>query len=99
MTNSISTLNSLKRPKILISAARLGLANYDRDADLRFIVKTGRTPCHDAAIESLLTRESALEDNRKEGHAGYNVQEHIRVLTALFAEVRLPNFGRKPASI
>lgn len=99
MTNPISKLNSLKRPKILISAARLGLANYDRDADLRFIVKTGGTPGHDAAIESLLTRESALEDGRKEGRAGYSVQEHIRVLTALFAEVRLPNFVRKSAPI
>lgn len=95
MINAYSLLSSLTRPKILINAARLGMVDYDRDADLRFIVKTSRTPDHDEAIETLLTREGELEDNRKNAQASYSVHEHIRVLTALLSEVRLPSFSRK----
>jgi hypothetical protein len=95
MINAHTLLNTLKRPKILISAARLGMADYDRDTDLRFIVKTGQTLDHNAAIETLIAKEGELESNRKNGQAHYSVQEHIRVLTALLAEVRLPSFARK----
>ncbi|MEJ6708239.1 MAG: DUF6477 family protein [Amylibacter sp.] len=95
MINTHTILSNLKRPKILISAARLGMANYDRDADLRFIVKTQNTPNHGAAIETLLTREQELEVRRKDEQTSYSVQEHIRVLTALLAEVRFPSFARK----
>ncbi len=95
MINAHSLLSSLKRPKILINAARLGMADYNRDADLRFIVKTNQTPTHEAAIETLLTREGELEDNRKNAQASYSVHEHIRVLSALLAEVRLPTFASK----
>ena len=94
MINTKSILANLKRPKILVNAARLGMANYDRDADLRFIVKTTKTPNHEVAIEALLTREGELEDNRKNAQASYSVHEHIRVLTALLSEVRLPIFSR-----
>lgn len=95
MINPHSLLANLKRPKILINAARLGMADYDRNADLRFIVKTSQTPNLEAAIETLLSREGELEDNRKNAQASYSAHEHIRVLTALLAEVRLPSFGRK----
>jgi hypothetical protein len=95
MINAHTLLNTLKRPKILISAARLGMADYDRDADLRFIIKTGQTPDHNEAIETLIAKESELESSRKDGQSHYSVQEHIRVLTALLAEVRLPSFARK----
>lgn len=95
MINAHSILSSLKRPKILINAARLGMADYDRDADLRFIAKTSQTPSHETALETLLTREGELEDNRKNAQESYSVHDHIRVLTALLAEVRLPMFARK----
>lgn len=98
MINTQTILSSLKRPKILINAARLGMADYNRDADLRFIVKTSTTPDHDAAIETLLARENELESNRKDGNAGYSVHEHIRVLAALLAEARLPFFSQKRLS-
>lgn len=95
MTNIHATLSKLRRPKILINAARLGMADYDRNVDLRFIVRSDRTPSHGDAIETLLAREGDLESGRKSGTADYSIQEHIRVLTALLAEVRLPGITRK----
>lgn len=97
MLDTHQILNNLRRPKILIRAARLGMAGYKREADLRFITRTTKTPPRDAAIETLLFRESELETNRTAGTAGYSVQEHIRVLTALLAEIRLPGLVTKSA--
>ncbi|MBR9863772.1 DUF6477 family protein [Neptunicoccus cionae] len=90
MPESHEILSNLRRPKILISAARLGLAHYRRDADLRFITGTSRTPTREFAIETLLRREALLETDRRDGAAGYSIQKHIRVLTALLGEFRLP---------
>lgn len=86
-------LATLRRPKILIRAARLGLAYYDREADLRHVIRAQRTPTRDRALEQLLIREETLEGARTTGGAGYSVQEHVRVLTALLCEARLP--GRR----
>ncbi|WP_069299394.1 DUF6477 family protein [Neptunicoccus sediminis] len=90
MTESHQILSNLRRPKILISAARLGLAHYRRDADLRSITGSNRTPDRAFAIETLLRHEALLESERKDGAASYSIQKHIRVLTALLGEFRLP---------
>jgi hypothetical protein len=57
MIDTLKILNGLRRPKILIRAARLGMAGYNRDADLRYIVRTSSTPRPEVALETLLTRE------------------------------------------
>lgn len=93
MLDTHTILHSLRRPKVLIRAARIGLSNYCRDTDLRFIARTNNTPPLGAALNGLIDREGSLEDSRKRGEAHYSVHEHIRVLTALLAEARLP----KPA--
>lgn len=90
MLNAHSILRSMRRPKVLIRAARMGLSNYCRDTDLRFIARTNRTPALGAALDGLLCREGALEESRVKGEAHYSVHEHIRVLTALLAEARVP---------
>jgi hypothetical protein len=99
MIDTHTVLSALRRPKILIRAAKLGMANYNRDQDLRFIARLSSTPPEGAAIETLLSRENDLEESRKHGRAEYSIQEHIRVLTALLAEARLPQLLRKHLSI
>ena len=90
MLNTHRILSALRRPKILIRAARLGLADYNRDADLRYIARTQKTPRPEEALETLISQEMDLETSRKDGDARYSVHQHIRVLTALLAEARLP---------
>ncbi len=99
MINPMTVLNNLRRPKILIQAARLGMANYNREEDLRFIMRTSATPAPNQAIETLLDREKNLETSRKDGKAEYSVHEHIRVLTAILAEARLPQLIRKNQTV
>ena len=99
MTDIFTLLENLRRPKILIRAARLQSADYNRETDLRFIVRTRKTPPPHEAMAHLLDREGGLEEARVSGEAGYNPHEHIRVLGALLAEARLPFFRRMRAQV
>jgi hypothetical protein len=87
MTDFRALLNELRRPRLLIRAARFGLGDYRRERDLKRLVpnmvSAGRTVPH------LLEAEEQLEATRRTGDAAYSVAHHIDVLIALMAEVRL----------
>lgn len=87
MTDFRARLADLRRPQLLIRAARCGLAGYRRDRDLRRLLDAQPSP--DRAVRRLLSEEATLEATRQTGEAGYSVLRHIEVLIALMAEVRL----------
>lgn len=80
-------LANLRRPKLLIRAARCGLQDYSRDRDLRRLI--GAPLRADQTLPRLLDEEERLEQIRKSGGAAYSIARHIEVLIALMAEVRL----------
>ena len=86
-TDVCALLAELRRPQLLIRAARCGLADYRRDRDLRRLLDGQPSP--DRAVRRLLHEEERLEDIRKAGEASYSVTRHIEVLIALMSEVRL----------
>ncbi|MER2508511.1 DUF6477 family protein [Amaricoccus sp.] len=88
MTDLASVLNTLRRPKILIRAARAGVVEYRRDRDLKRLLRGAKT-APDAAIGTLLAEEDRLETTRAAGEATYDLRRHVAVLTALIAEARL----------
>jgi len=81
-------LNTLIRPRLLISAARHGLAEYDRHRDLRRLLGTP-LPAPAAAFSRLLEMERGLECARTCGDAAYRPARHVAVLIALLGESRL----------
>ena len=87
MTDFRALLADLRRPQLLIRAARLGLADYRRDRDLRRLLDAQPSPIR--AVTRLLGEEEVLEATRKSGAVGYSVSRHIEVLIALMAEVSL----------
>ena len=89
MTDILKTINSLRRPSLLVRAARIGLEDYSRDRDLKRVLKTARLPGPGRAAVPLLEEESQLEERRKDPGAGYSVARHVEVLIALMAEARL----------
>lgn len=89
MTNENSPVSALRRPRLLVRAARLGIADYDRDRDLRRLIGAARAPSPQSAISRLMEAEDLLESFRKAGDASYSVLRHVEVLIALMAEVRL----------
>lgn len=90
MTDLKKALTALRRPKLLVRAARLGAASYRRDRDLGTVLrrKGGNT------VEALLEAEDRLEANRQAGDSTYSIQRHVGILTALIAEARLAGLGQ-----
>lgn len=88
MTDFASTLTQLRRPKILIRAARAGVVEYRRDRDLKRLVRDAKGAVPQEAMLPLLAEENRLETNRTMGGAAYNIQRHVAVLTAILAEAR-----------
>lgn len=88
MTEITRVLNALRRPKILIRAARAGVVDYRRDRDLKRLLRSPK-PNADLALGTLLAEEDRLEATRTNGEATYDLRRHVAVLTALIAEARL----------
>ncbi len=88
MTDLRKVVTSLRRPRLLVRAARIGVQDYNRDRDLRRLTGQSRTPSPVTAVTALLETEGALETTRKTGDASYSAMDHVDVLIALMAEVR-----------
>ena len=84
-----TALEAMRRPRLLMTAARSGLVNYKRDRDLRRLIGTDpRTPM-EITLPKLLSEEMRLEAIRLTGDAAYPVGRHVDVLIALLAEASL----------
>jgi len=86
MTDCRTMLATLRRPRLLMRAARFGLAEYRRDRCLRRYVAGVASP--EDTVTSLMSVEARLEATRIAGDAAYSVARHIEVLIALLAEAR-----------
>lgn len=84
-----ATLKCLRRPRLLIRAARIGLEEYNRDRDLCRLMRFAGPPSPQRALDGLIHTEAALEQSRRAGDAAYSVARHVEVLIALIAEARL----------
>jgi hypothetical protein len=87
MSDFRTILANLRRPRLLMNAARFGLGDYRRERDLRRLVRCGLSPME--TVPSLISVEAELEETRLAGGATYSVTRHIEVLIALLAEARL----------
>ena len=89
MTDFRTLLAELRRPRLLIRAARHGLADYHRERDLKRLLDTREPASPEGTLPQLMSEEERLEDSRRNGSIGYSLSHHIEVLIALMAEVRL----------
>jgi hypothetical protein len=89
MTDINTMLASLRRPSLLIRAARFGLTDYNRTRDLKRVMGTSQGLTPTRVLDGLIEKEARFEETRKKGDAAYSVTRHIEVLIALMAEARL----------
>ncbi|MEZ5797226.1 MAG: DUF6477 family protein [Paracoccaceae bacterium] len=87
MSDFRKILSEMRRPSILMRAARLGLADYQRGRWLKRLAPGESSP--ERTIPRLLSVEERLEETRLAGDAGYSIAQHIEVLIALLAEASL----------
>lgn len=88
MTEFRDLIANLRRPRLLIRAARHGIADYCRDRDLRDLLETNRNLTPEMALSHLIAREEQAEQTRRDGALGYSFSHHISLLIALLAEAR-----------
>jgi hypothetical protein len=89
MTDFLDRLRSLRRPRLLIRAARHGALDYNRNRDLKRLMRSDPLPGPSRTVPRLMDLEAEMERTRQEGDASYSIARHVDVLIALMAEARL----------
>ncbi len=94
MDDLLSKLNRLRRPALLIEAARIGVMDYCRERVLRRLLGASRPPGNGAALAALMELEDAIDEDRRNGRAGYSPARHVEVMIAIMGEARLLQAAR-----
>jgi len=89
MTDFRKILADLRRPALLLRAARCGLSDYQRDRDLRRILRLDSTAGPEKTLPRLIRAEEEIEEIRQSGDASYSLNRHIELLIALLCEANL----------
>ena len=89
MQDLLTMLQQIRRPRLMMRAARIGAEDYRRQAHLPRLLGYGGLPRHGAAVMKLMQMESELEQQRTDGDAGYSLIRHLDVLIALVGEARV----------
>ena len=88
MTDLIHAVNGLRRPRLLLNAAKIGLRDYNRARTLKRVAPTQNLTNPAGAVRALITAEETMEQARQARDASYTPSRHVEVLIALLAEVR-----------
>jgi hypothetical protein len=101
MQDLFTMVAALRRPKLLVSAARFGLEEYLRDTHLPRILRSGPGPLPSTgqALLRLLEIEATLDARRRQGAADYSVARHVEVMIAVMAEARVLREASRPRSL
>ncbi|MEP5760551.1 MAG: DUF6477 family protein [Litoreibacter sp.] len=89
MSSLRSLLSNLRRPRILVHAARHGMKEYDRNRDLKRIAGMQSINNSEAMLSHLVEQEEHIETSRQTGCATYSIARHIEILIALMYECKL----------
>ncbi len=89
MQDVLGVMDRLKRPKLLIRAARLGAEEYKRDTHLPRILGYGHMPRAAEALMRLMQLEIEMNDKRKTSDASYSLTRHLDMLIAMVGEARI----------
>jgi hypothetical protein len=89
MTAILDHLDQLRRPRLLIRAARIGAEEYRRDVSLPRLLGHGELPRSLVALARLIEDEAALDACRRAGDAGYSVIRHLDLMIAMIGEARI----------
>ncbi|MCR9145866.1 MAG: DUF6477 family protein [Rhodobacteraceae bacterium] len=88
MTDMLILLDAIKRPRLLINAARIGLADYRRETHLPRHLG-GDCPMHGPeALRRLMVLEQEMNERRRARTADYSAARHVGLLIAMMAEAR-----------
>lgn len=96
MTDIIARLECLRRPRLLMSAARFGVLEYRRTRDLARVLQSERMIGPVEALTHLIDIEGELEEQRVADDGRYNLTRHVLVMIAIMGEARMVQASRAP---
>jgi hypothetical protein len=96
MQDVLSMLQALRRPALLMRAARIGAEDYRRGTHLSRLLGYGATPRHAPALLKLMEMESDLNTQRVSGDTSYSLVKHVDVLIAMVGEARVLRAASAP---
>ncbi|WP_224823735.1 DUF6477 family protein [Cognatishimia sp. MH4019] len=96
MTDILARLECLRRPRLLMSAARFGVLEYRRTRDLARILQSERMIGPVEALTHLIDIEGTLEEQRVTDDGRYNLTQHVLVMIAIMGEARMVQAARAP---
>lgn len=88
MTDVLSFLRGLTRPRLLIEAAQLGAPHYRRATHLRRLLGQSVLPGPQQAAMRLICLEQEIEAARRAGAAEYSATAHVEIMIALVSEAQ-----------
>jgi hypothetical protein len=97
MQDILTRLETLRRPRLLIRAARFGLEAYRRQPHLRRQLGAGPVPGSAQALVRMSEIEAELDAQRRCGGSGYCPARHVDVLIAMMGEARILRATRPDA--
>ena len=96
MSESSHEIRTLRRPGILVRAARICAREFRRERDLKRLLRANRLPGPGRCLPRLLEMEARCEAARGAGDATYSMSRHVETLAALLTEMALlPGDGRR----
>ena len=89
MQDILTMLTALRRPRLLMRAARIGAEDSRRGAHLPRLLGYGQLPRHGAALMRLMEIEGELNAQRMSDDSSYSLLRHIDILIAIVGEARI----------
>jgi hypothetical protein len=89
MKDALATIHALRRPGLLIRAARIGAAQYSRTNHLIRLIGSTPPASSGAALFQLIELEEEIDGYRKSKRAEYSPARHVEILIAMMGEARL----------
>jgi len=100
MLDILTQVTRLKRPDLLVRAARFGMDEYARERHLRRCLRVNHAPSPVRALVLLLDIEKQFNSERLQKSGSYSPSNHIDVLVAIMAEAQaLQNTRPKPVTL
>lgn len=89
MQDILTILADLRRPRLLIRAARAGIYDYRRDLHLKRHIGVEILPNNGAALMRMIEIEAVFDQQRRHADAAYSLISHVDILIAMMGEARL----------
>lgn len=94
MQNLSQIVSGMRRPPLLVRAARIGSEDYTRSRHLPRLIGAQAAAEPDKALARLIATEGPFDEARRAGTAGYSPARHVELLSAIIAEIEIARNAR-----